>query len=104
MINSEHEALDIPVDVPPQIDEALVSLSSMLAGLLPNVTMHFDQSAVMEVEEICLEIPVELDVLAAEDQVLQIGSSPPVYFVDTSVPPVLHQMKITIQNDERLVN
>lgn len=40
-----------------------------------------------------IESPVELDVGKADDGQLRIGSTPPLYYVDTSYRPSFHRMK-----------
>ena len=40
-----------------------------------------------------IESPVELDVVKADDGQLQIGSTPPLYYVDTSIKPSFHRLK-----------
>ena len=40
-----------------------------------------------------IESPVELDVVRDENGALQIGSTPPLYYVDTSIRPSFHRLR-----------
>lgn len=40
-----------------------------------------------------IESPVELDVARDENGVVQIGSTPPLYYVDTSLRPSYHRVR-----------
>ena len=42
-----------------------------------------------------VEMPVELDVTRDESGRLQIGSTPPLYYVDTSLRPSYHRLAFT---------
>ena len=42
-----------------------------------------------------IESPVELDVVRDEKGALQIGSTPPLYYVDTSIRPSFHRLRFT---------
>jgi hypothetical protein len=42
-----------------------------------------------------VEMPVELDVTRDESGRLQIGSTPPLYYVDTSLRPSYHRLQFT---------
>lgn len=44
-----------------------------------------------------IESPVELDVVRDESGTLQIGSTPPLYYVDTSIRPSFHRLRFTAQ-------
>jgi hypothetical protein len=82
-----------------EIDPALLPLGDVIAGLLPKLDLHANESQTMEIEEIEIDVPLELDVQAWHGRAAKLSASPPVYYVETSDEPVLHQMKITIQKD-----
>jgi hypothetical protein len=44
-----------------------------------------------------IESPVELDLFRDERGALQIGSTPPLYYVDTSIRPSFHRLRFTAQ-------
>lgn len=78
------------------LDEALLPLHLHLAALVPPQ----DGSGVV-VEELRAEMPIELDVLDRGDH-LVVGSSPPLYYVQTGFPTARHRLRVTIV-DERLL-
>lgn len=47
-----------------------------------------------------IESPVELDVFRDEDGTLQIGSTPPLYYVNTSFRPAYHRVRIKAELSE----
>jgi hypothetical protein len=42
-----------------------------------------------------IESPVELDIGRDENGTMQIGSTPPLYYVDTSIRPSFHRVRFT---------
>lgn len=47
-----------------------------------------------------IESPVEFDVVKDADGTLQIGSTPPLYYVDTSLRPSYHKLRIKAELSE----
>ncbi len=47
-----------------------------------------------------IETPLELDIVRDADGQLQIGSTPPLYYLDTSIRPCFHRLRFTAQVDE----
>lgn len=47
-----------------------------------------------------IESPVELDIVRDEKGILHIGSTPPLYYVDTSIRPSFHRLKFTAHLSE----
>jgi hypothetical protein len=84
------------------IDEALVPFSEM-ARAFTDFTGVFgeDESAGLpaEVERIELDLPVVLEVLVADDGRVILGSAPPLYYEETGIEPVYHQLRLTIALD-----
>lgn len=78
------------------LDEALVPLHLHLAGLVPPDDQHG-----LVVEEVCADMPIELDVLHHLDR-LTLGSSPPLYYVATGFRTAPHRLRVTLA-DRRLV-
>jgi hypothetical protein len=54
----------------------------------------------MQLEHVELSIPVQIDLLVNEDGTVVIGSSPPLYYADTTILPVFHQLDIKIAVNE----
>jgi hypothetical protein len=44
-----------------------------------------------------IESPVELNVVRDEQGELHIGSTPPIYYVDTSIRPSFHRLRFTAE-------
>jgi hypothetical protein len=81
------------------MDEAFVPLHRIIQGMIPAAggIRDDDLGVHMDIHRFELETPVELDV--AHDQVggLHIGSTPPLYYVDTSLRPSYHRMRFTAE-------
>ena len=58
-----------------------------------------EKSLTMSIESVTVETPFELDIQTDNNGKLVIGASPPLYYVQTTVEPVFHSMKIRIIED-----
>ena len=85
-----------------QIDEAMLPFFEYVQKLsaFDNGTIT-DQSnsMTMRIESVGIEMPFELDIQSDGDGNLVIGASPPLYYVQTTVEPVFHSMKIRLVED-----
>lgn len=79
----------------PGLDEALVPLHLHLAALVPPTG-----SNPFAVEELGAEMPIELDVLDVGDR-LALGSSPPLYYLETGFPAAPHRLRVRIVAEDR---
>lgn len=85
-----------------EVDEAMLEMGefvyemSDIDGYLTSEEAEF----ALKMEHVELDMPIQLDVKVAEDGTVKIGSSPPLYYVETTVMPVFHQMKIHIERDK----
>lgn len=50
----------------------------------------------MQLEEVTIETPIELEVHVGPDGKLELGCAPPVYPVEVSVEPILHRFRVTL--------
>lgn len=50
----------------------------------------------MDLDELMTEMPVEMDISVNSSGLVFLGSSPPMYYADTSIQPVYHLMKIVV--------
>jgi hypothetical protein len=77
------------------VDEAFHPFDRILAGMAPTDAAFQDDDAGFRtyVERFAIEAPVELDVSRDGDGVLRIGSTPPLYYVDTSLRPSYHYLR-----------
>jgi len=48
------------------------------------------------VEQLTVEMPVEIDLLAGGGTVLACGASPPTQRIETSILPVFHRLRVTL--------
>ena len=55
-------------------------------------------------EDVEMSIPIQLDLHVNDDGRVTIGGSPPLFYVDTTVMPVFHQLKVTINVNENSEN
>lgn len=78
------------------MDEAFVPLHQLVPALLPLLPDLVDEEAGTRTRVTGYEVstPLELDVTLEGGEV-RIGSAPPLYHLETSVLPVLHQVRIT---------
>jgi hypothetical protein len=79
------------------IDEAFMPFREIIERMLAFDGEFVDEEAGVRsyIYEYEIESPVELDVARGEDGSLQIGSTPPLYYVDTSFRPSFHRLRFT---------
>ncbi len=83
------------------MDDALSAVSAIVEQfqLLLEPQYEEETGLLLEVDEIKLNLPVELDVELDEEGRLVAGMAPPTQQVETSFMPVFHQIKLTIARD-----
>lgn len=80
------------------LDETMLEWSEFISqmtevdGYLADVEMGTS----MQLEKVEMSMPVQLELHVGEDGRVIIGGSPPLYYVDTTVLPVFHQLSIKI--------
>ncbi len=82
------------------LDEASLPLSEYIKGLtnFDDYQLEDAESGMsMSIEKIDIEMPCELDIRFDEYGNLIIGTTPPIYYVETSIMPTFHRMKISIE-------
>jgi len=84
------------------IDEAFMAFPMIIAQMLAfNGEIVDEEAGVRSYIYRCeIESPVEFDVVKGEDGTLQIGSTPPLYYVDTSFRPSYHKLRIKAELSE----
>ena len=85
------------------IDEAFMPFRQIVERLVSFRAEFVDEAAGVRsyIYSCELDLPVELDVTRDETGALLIGSTPPLYNVDTSVRPSVHRMAFTANADAR---
>jgi hypothetical protein len=83
------------------MDEAFVPLSILMRdlGSLPADLIDDDNGVHTYVTRYEIACPVELDVGVNEHGHVYIGTTPPLYVVDTSVRPSYHRMRFVAERD-----
>lgn len=85
-----------------KIDEAMLPFFEYVQKLSEFEKSSFtdeEKSFTISIESVSVETPFELDIQMDEDGKLIIGASPPLYYVQTTVTPVFHSMKIKMMED-----
>lgn len=82
------------------VDDALAPFSAYIASLLaipdPSVDESTGQS--LYVESLRLSMPFEMDTFSDGTRVLLAGG-PPTQYTETTIMPVFHQLRVTIEAD-----
>lgn len=88
------------------IDEAMVEMSEFISQMTEVDGYLFDEEwqTATRLENVEMEIPIQLDLHVSDNGLVTIGSSPPLFYVDTTVMPVFHQLKVTISVNENSEN
>ncbi len=87
----------------PDIDEAMVSLGSLVGLLseLPNAHFRDDTFGVQQrPTTLTVDMPTELHITTDANGRVVLGGAPPLYPVATTLMPVFHQFRLTIQFDD----
>jgi hypothetical protein len=84
------------------MDDAFMPLHRLLERMLPaSADLVDEERGVRSYLTSChIETPVEFDVVVDTDGTMQIGSTPPIYYVDTSVRPSFHHLTFTAYRTE----
>ena len=84
------------------IDEAFMPFEQIVARMLAfNGEIVDEEAGVRSYIHRCeIESPVELDVFRDENGALKIGSTPPLYYVNTSFRPAYHRVRIKAELSE----
>ena len=85
------------------IDEAMLEMREFLFqmtdvdGYLPDM----ETNTAMQLEQVDLSMPVQLDFNVRADGSILLGASPPLYYAETTFLPVFHQLTINIKIEEK---
>ena len=82
-----------------EIDEAMLSLAEFVSQMtdVDGSIMDADNPTAMHVKQVQLSIPIQLDLLVKDDGSVILGGSPPLYYTETTILPVFHQLDVTIK-------
>jgi hypothetical protein len=81
------------------IDEAFRPFAEIIERIVSfNPAVEDARAGVRSYIHTCeIELPVELDIARDEAGALRIGTTPPLYHVDTSFRPSFHRLRFTVQ-------
>lgn len=96
----------LATDRPGVIDEAMMEMGEFISQMSEVEGYLLDEKwqTATRLENVEMEIPIQLDLHVNDDGLLTIGSSPPLFYVNTTVMPVFHQLKVTISVNENSEN
>jgi hypothetical protein len=89
------------------IDEAFLPMFTHLVETTAvQETIYSDEEAgfKLEMEEMSFEMPIEMDVYVDGDGKVHIGSVPPLYYANTSLQPIYHQLRVTVAEEKEVEN
>ena len=81
-------------------------LAELLEDILtPQISFEVDpaepqRGVAMYIETLKLDLPIELQTLRDNNNRFVLGTSPPTQWIETSVQPVLHQLRLTLEVDD----
>jgi hypothetical protein len=82
------------------MDEAFAPLHGIVNGMCPTAEIRDDDLGMHSyITRVEIEAPVELDVTRDEHGRLEIGSTPPLYYVNTSLRPSFHRLRVVREVD-----
>lgn len=82
------------------MDEAFAPLHRIINGLCPTAEIRDDDLGMHSyITRVDVEAPVELDITRDAEGLLRIGSTPPIYYVDTSLRPSFHSLRVVREVD-----
>jgi hypothetical protein len=81
------------------MDEAFHPFHRIVEDMIPaGVDFTDDEAGVRSyMTRLSIESPVELDVTRGDERALEIGSTPPLYYVATSSLPSFHRIRFTVE-------
>jgi hypothetical protein len=84
------------------IDEAMMSPSELIGMFTEPVEEIIDEEegVSMHIDGIEMDLPVQLMVAMDNDGTVQIGITPPLYKLETSFTPVMHQLRFRFEKTE----
>ena len=81
------------------MDEAFFSLNNIINDLNPAPAEFWDEEEGVHsyIDRFDIDMPVELAITVDENGKVIIGTTPPLYYVDTTYRPSYHQIRFTAE-------
>lgn len=85
------------------IDEAMLDMGELLSQMtdVDGYLSDRETLSAMRVERVNMSMPIELDLLVHDDGSVVLGGSPPLYYTETTLLPVFHQLALTVIVEEK---
>ena len=82
-----------------RIDAALLPFHQFVEELtdVPGVLRDPLGIQQMHVEEVKVDFPILMDIVQTNEGEIEIGAAPPLYYVDTTIGSIYHQISLTVQ-------
>lgn len=86
-----------------EVDEAMLEMGEFITQMIDmeGLIIDMEEKVYMQLENVSLEIPIQLEIQKMNESKVKIGGSPPLYYVETTFLPVFHQLKINIGITEK---
>lgn len=83
------------------MDEAFYSLQTIIRDLTPLPAEFFDEDDGVHsyIDKLEIDMPVELAITVDDNGKVLIGTTPPLYYVDTTYRPSYHQIRLTAEKN-----
>ena len=85
-----------------QIDEAFLPMNEIVEALgdIEGRITDWQEGVQIDIDNVELNLPMQLDILIDEKDEVVIGGTPPLYYVETSFMPVFHQISLVLTVSE----
>lgn len=83
-------------DLYDKIDEAMLPFHQHIEDMLEidGEALDEEKGIKMQIEEVGIESPVQLEIVIDDDGKIVVGSSPPLYYLSTGIMPVFHKLTL----------
>lgn len=91
---------------PEIIDEAMLNFAAFFVQMteVDGYIADAEMQTACRIEKLELSMPVQLDLHVMDDGSVRLGGSPPLYYTETTVMPVFHQLRIHVELDKQESN
>jgi len=82
-----------------EIDEAMLELREFVAQMtdVEGYLIDMDMLTATRIEKLKLSMPMQLDLHVMDDGSVRLGGSPPLYYTETTILPVFHQLNVQLE-------
>ena len=100
-LNDDDRVMGTPHEL---IDESMLEWSEFISQMteVDGYLRDDEMGTAMQLETVEMSMPIQLDLHVGEDGRVILSGSPPLYYVDTTILPVFHQLSIKIGVTENM--